>query len=89
MRLEPLAPIIPANFGGGGIDYIYYGLIMQEIERGDSGMRSTASVQSSLVMYTIHKFGTEEQKIKFLPKLASGEILGCFGLTEPDHGSDP
>ena len=62
---------------------------MQEIERGDSGVRSTASVQSSLVMYPIYKYGTEEQRKKFLPKLASGEFMGCFGLTEPDHGSNP
>ncbi len=82
-------PQIPEEYGGGGMDYISYGLIMQEIERGDSGMRSTASVQGSLVMYPIYKFGSEEQKKKFLPKLASGEMLGCFGLTEPDHGSNP
>ncbi|EIM75016.1 glutaryl-CoA dehydrogenase [Nitritalea halalkaliphila LW7] len=82
-------PQIPSAYGGGGMDYITYGLIMQEIERGDSGMRSTASVQGSLVMYPIYKFGSEEQKQKFLPKLASGEFLGCFGLTEPDHGSNP
>lgn len=82
-------PQIPSEYGGGGLDYISYGLIMQEIERGDSGMRSTASVQGSLVMYPIYKFGSEEQKKKFLPKLASGEMLGCFGLTEPDHGSNP
>ncbi|MCH7415561.1 acyl-CoA dehydrogenase family protein [Belliella sp. R4-6] len=82
-------PQIPSEYGGGGLDYISYGLIMQEIERGDSGMRSTASVQGSLVMYPIFKFGSEEQKKKFLPKLASGEMLGCFGLTEPDHGSNP
>jgi len=82
-------PSIPMEYGGGGMDNISYGLIMQEIERGDSGMRSTASVQGSLVMYPIFKFGTELQKQKFLPKLASGDILGCFGLTEPDHGSDP
>lgn len=82
-------PTIPHEYGGGGLDYISYGLIMQEIERGDSGMRSTASVQGSLVMYPIYKFGTEEQKKKYLPKLASGEWLGCFGLTEPDHGSNP
>lgn len=82
-------PQIPAEYGGGGLDYISYGLIMQEIERGDSGMRSTASVQGSLVMYPIYKFGSEEQRIKYLPKLASGEFLGCFGLTEPDHGSNP
>ncbi|MDN5213826.1 acyl-CoA dehydrogenase family protein [Fulvivirgaceae bacterium BMA12] len=82
-------PTIPQEYGGGGLDYISYGLIMQEIERGDSGMRSTASVQGSLVMYPIYKFGSEEQKKKYLPKLASGEFLGCFGLTEPDHGSNP
>ena len=82
-------PTIPQEYGGGGLDYIAYGLIMQEIERGDSGMRSTASVQGSLVMYPIYKFGSEEQRKKYLPKLASGEWLGCFGLTEPDHGSNP
>ncbi|MDE0561966.1 acyl-CoA dehydrogenase family protein [Algoriphagus sp. NF] len=82
-------PQIPEEYGGGGLDYIAYGLIMQEIERGDSGMRSTASVQGSLVMYPIYKFGSEEQRQKYLPKLASGEMLGCFGLTEPDHGSNP
>ncbi len=82
-------PTIPTEYGGGGMDYITYGLIMQEIERGDSGMRSTASVQSSLVMFPIFKYGSEEQKKKYLPKLAKGEWLGCFGLTEPDHGSNP
>jgi glutaryl-CoA dehydrogenase len=82
-------PTTPQAYGGGGLDYISYGLIMQEIERGDSGMRSTASVQGSLVMYPIYKFGSEEQRKKYLPKLASGEWLGCFGLTEPDHGSNP
>lgn len=82
-------PTIPQEYGGGGLDYISYGIIMQEIERGDSGMRSTASVQGSLVMYPIYKFGSEAQKKKYLPKLASGEWLGCFGLTEPDHGSNP
>ncbi len=82
-------PTIPTEYGGGGLDYISYGLIMQEIERGDSGMRSTASVQGSLVMYPIYKFGSETQRKKYLPKLASGEWLGCFGLTEPDHGSNP
>lgn len=82
-------PQIPVEYGGGGLDYIAYGIIMQEIERGDSGMRSTASVQGSLVMYPIYKFGSEEQRKKYLPKLASGEFLGCFGLTEPDHGSNP
>ena len=82
-------PTIPTEYGGGGMDYISYGLIMQEIERGDSGMRSTASVQGSLVMYPIYKFGSEAQRQKYLPKLASGEWLGCFGLTEPNHGSNP
>jgi glutaryl-CoA dehydrogenase len=82
-------PQIPAEYGGGGLDYISYGIAMQELERCDSGIRSTASVQGSLVMYPIHKFGSEEQKRKFLPKLGSGEMLGCFGLTEPDHGSNP
>jgi glutaryl-CoA dehydrogenase len=82
-------PTVPTEYGGGGLDYISYGLIMQEIERGDSGMRSTASVQGSLVMYPIYKFGSEAQRKKYLPKLASGEWLGCFGLTEPDHGSNP
>jgi glutaryl-CoA dehydrogenase len=82
-------PQLPAEYGCGGMDYIAYGLIMQEIERGDSGMRSTASVQGSLVMYPIYKFGNEEQRKKYLPKLASGDMLGCFGLTEPDHGSNP
>lgn len=82
-------PYIPAEYGGSGLDQISYGLIMQEIERGDSGIRSTASVQSSLVMYPIWKYGTEEQRKKYLPKLATGEYMGCFGLTEPDHGSDP
>ena len=82
-------PTIPQEYGGGGMDYISYGILMQEIERGDSGMRSTASVQGSLVMYPIYKFGSEAQRKKYLPKLASGEWLGCFGLTEPDHGSNP
>jgi len=82
-------PTIPTEYGGGGLDYISYGIIMQEIERGDSGMRSTASVQGSLVMYPIYKYGSEEQRKKYLPKLASGEWLGCFGLTEPDYGSNP
>ncbi len=80
---------LPAEYGCGGMDYTTYGIIMQELERCDSGIRSTASVQGSLVMYPIYKFGSEEQKRKFLPKLASGEMLGCFGLTEPDHGSNP
>jgi glutaryl-CoA dehydrogenase len=82
-------PYIPEEYGGAGLDQISYGLIMQEIERGDSGVRSTASVQSSLVMYPIWKYGNEEQRKKWLPKLASGEYMGCFGLTEPDHGSNP
>lgn len=80
---------IPEKYGGAGLDQISYGLIMQELERGDSAIRSAASVQSSLVMYPIYKFGTEEQKMKYLPKLATGEYIGAFGLTEPDHGSDP
>ena len=82
-------PTVPVEYGGGGLDYISYGIMMQELERGDSGVRSTASVQGSLVMFPIHAYGSEEQKKKYLPKLASGEWLGCFGLTEPDHGSDP
>ncbi|MBK99597.1 MAG: acyl-CoA dehydrogenase [Flavobacteriaceae bacterium] len=80
---------IPEEYGGAGLDHISYGLLMQEIERGDSGIRSTASVQSSLVMFPIWKYGSEDQKKKYLPKLASGEFMGCFGLTEPDHGSNP
>ncbi|MEQ9424604.1 MAG: acyl-CoA dehydrogenase family protein [Cyclobacteriaceae bacterium] len=88
-EIGAFGPTIPETYGGGGLDYISYGLIMQEIERGDSGMRSTASVQGSLVMYPIYKFGSEEQRMKYLPKLASGEWLGCFGLTEPDFGSNP
>ncbi|HCF63397.1 MAG TPA: acyl-CoA dehydrogenase [Chitinophagaceae bacterium] len=82
-------PTVPEQYGGGGLDYISYGLMMQELERGDSGVRSTASVQGSLVMYPIYAYGSEEQRMKYLPKLASGEWLGCFGLTEPNHGSDP
>lgn len=82
-------PQLPAEYGCGGLDYTTYGLIMQELERCDSGIRSTASVQGSLVMYPIYKFGSEEQKRKYLPKLAKGEWMGCFGLTEPDHGSNP
>ena len=82
-------PYIPAEYGGGGLDQISYGLIMQEVERGDSGVRSTASVQSSLVMYPIYTYGSEEQRKKYLPKLATGEMMGCFGLTEPNHGSNP
>ncbi len=82
-------PYIPQEYGGGGLDQIAYGIIMMELERGDSGLRSTASVQSSLVMYPIYAYGSEEQRKKYLPKLASGEWMGCFGLTEPDHGSNP
>ncbi len=82
-------PSIPAEYGGGGMDEIAYGIIMQELERGDSGIRSMASVQGSLVMYPIYKYGNEEQRKKYLPKLGSGEFIGCFGLTEPDHGSNP
>ena len=88
-QIGAFGPYIPEEFGGAGLDQISYGLIMQEIERGDSGVRSTASVQSSLVMYPIYKYGSEEQQKKYLPKLASGELLGCFGLTEPDYGSNP
>ena len=88
-EIGAFGPYIPQEYGGAGLDQISYGLIMQEIERGDSGIRSTASVQSSLVMYPIYKYGTEEQRKKYLPKLATGEMMGCFGLTEPDHGSNP
>ncbi|HOY41400.1 MAG TPA: acyl-CoA dehydrogenase family protein [Chitinophagales bacterium] len=88
-EIGAFGPHIPTEYGGGGLDAISYGLIMQELERGDSGIRSCASVQSSLVMYPIWKYGSEEQKQKFLPKLAKGEYLGSFGLTEPNHGSDP
>jgi glutaryl-CoA dehydrogenase len=88
-EIGAFGPYIPTKYGGQGLDQISYGLIMQEIERGDSGMRSTASVQSSLVMYPIYKYGSEEQRMKYLPKLATGEMMGCFGLTEPDSGSDP
>ncbi len=82
-------PALPVEYGCGGLDQISYGLIMQELERCDSGIRSTASVQGSLVMYPIYKYGSEEQRHKYLPKLAKGEWMGCFGLTEPDHGSNP
>ncbi len=82
-------PSIPVEYGGGGMDEMAYGVIMQELERGDSGVRSMASVQTSLVMYPIHRYGTEEHRQKYLPKLATGEIIGCFGLTEPNHGSNP
>ena len=88
-EIGAFGPYIPEEYGGAGLDQISYGLIMQEIERGDSGVRSTASVQSSLVMYPIYAYGTEEQRKKYLPKLASGEWMGCFGLTEPNHGSNP
>ncbi|SFB70476.1 glutaryl-CoA dehydrogenase [Zunongwangia mangrovi] len=88
-EIGAFGPYIPADYGGAGLDQISYGLMMQEIERGDSGIRSTASVQSSLVMYPIFAYGSEEQKKKLLPKLASGEMIGCFGLTEPDFGSNP
>jgi glutaryl-CoA dehydrogenase len=88
-QLGCFGPTIPESYGGGGLDYISYGLMMQELERGDSGVRSTASVQGSLVMFPIHTYGSEELKMRMLPKLASGEWLGCFGLTEPDHGSNP
>ncbi len=88
-QIGAFGPTIPSEYGGGGLDYISYGLMMQEIERGDSGMRSTVSVQSSLVMYPIWAFGTEAQKQKYLPRLATGELVGCFGLTEANHGSNP
>lgn len=88
-EIGAFGPYIPQEYGGAGLDHISYGLIMQEIERGDSGIRSTASVQSSLVMYPIYAYGTEEQRKKYLPKLATGELMGCFGLTEPDFGSNP
>lgn len=88
-ELGLLGPTIPEQYGGPGLNYVAYGLIAREVERVDSGYRSMASVQSSLVMVPIHEFGTEAQKQKYLPKLASGEFIGCFGLTEPDHGSDP
>jgi glutaryl-CoA dehydrogenase len=88
-ELGCFGPTVPVEYGGGGLDYISYGLMMQELERGDSGVRSTASVQGSLVMFPIYAYGNEAQRKKYLPKLASGEWLGCFGLTEPNHGSDP
>lgn len=88
-ELGALGPYIPQEYGGAGLDHISYGLIMTELERGDSSIRSAASVQSSLVMYPIHAFGSEGQKQKYLPKLATAELTGCFGLTEPNHGSDP
>ena len=88
-EIGAFGPSLPAKYGCGGMDEISYGIIMQELERGDSGIRSMASVQGSLVMYPIYKYGSEEQRMKYLPKLASGELIGCFGLTEPDHGSNP
>lgn len=88
-EIGAFGPSIPVEYGGGGMDEMAYGIIMQELERGDSGIRSMASVQTSLVMYPIFRYGTEEQKQKYLPKLATGEMIGCFGLTEPDHGSNP
>jgi glutaryl-CoA dehydrogenase len=88
-EIGAFGPYIPAAYGGPGLDQIAYGIIMMELERGDSGLRSTASVQSSLVMYPIFTYGSEEQKKKYLPLLASGEMMGCFGLTEPDYGSNP
>ena len=88
-EIGAFGPYIPVEYGGAGLDQISYGLIMQEIERGDSGIRSTASVQSSLVMYPIFTYGSDEQRKKYLPKLATGEMMGCFGLTEPDFGSNP
>ncbi len=88
-EIGAFGPSLPAEYGGGGMDETAYGIIMQELERGDSGIRSMASVQGSLVMYPIFKYGSEEQRQKYLPKLGSGELIGCFGLTEPDHGSNP
>lgn len=88
-QIGAFGPTLPIEYGGGGLDQISYGLMIQEIERGDSAMRSTVSVQSSLVMYPIYAFGSDEQKAKYLPRLAKGELIGCFGLTEANHGSDP
>ncbi|HEV8691775.1 MAG TPA: acyl-CoA dehydrogenase family protein, partial [Ideonella sp.] len=88
-ELGLLGPTIPEQYGGAGLNYVCYGLVAREVERVDSGYRSMMSVQSSLVMVPINEFGTEAQKQKFLPKLATGEFIGCFGLTEPGHGSDP
>ena len=88
-ELGLLGPTIPEAYGGAGLNYVCYGLVAREVERVDSGYRSMMSVQSSLVMVPINEFGTEAQKQKYLPKLATGETIGCFGLTEPNHGSDP
>ncbi|MBU6331066.1 MAG: acyl-CoA dehydrogenase family protein, partial [Bacteroidetes bacterium] len=88
-EIGAFGPSLPSEYGCGGLDQISYGLIMQELERCDSGIRSTASVQGSLVMFPIYAYGSEEQKRRFLPKLATGELMGCFGLTEPDFGSNP
>lgn len=88
-EIGAFGPSLPVEYGGGGMDEMAYGVIMQELERGDSGVRSMASVQGSLVMYPIYRFGSEAQRMKYLPKLGSGEYIGCFGLTEPDHGSNP
>ncbi|MBZ0241707.1 MAG: acyl-CoA dehydrogenase family protein, partial [Bacteroidales bacterium] len=88
-QLGAFGPYLPEKYGCAGLDHTAYGLIMQELERGDSGIRSAASVQSSLVMYPVFAFGSEEQRLKYLPLLAKGELIGCFGLTEPNHGSNP
>ncbi|MEM7039869.1 MAG: acyl-CoA dehydrogenase family protein, partial [Bacteroidota bacterium] len=88
-ELQIFGPSLPVEYGCAGMDNIAYGVIMQEVERADSGLRSMVSVQGSLVMYPIYKYGSEEQRRKYLPKLATGEYMGCFGLTEPDHGSNP
>ncbi len=88
-ELGLLGPTIPEEYGGAGVNHVAYGLAAYEIEAIDSGYRSAMSVQSSLVMHPIHAFGTEDQKQRFLPRLASGEMIGCFGLTEPDYGSAP
>ncbi|MBK8641019.1 MAG: acyl-CoA dehydrogenase family protein [Saprospiraceae bacterium] len=88
-EIGAFGPSLPVEYGGGGMDEIAYGIIMQELERGDSGLRSMASVQGSLVMYPIYRFASEDQKKKYLPKLGAGELIGCFGLTEPDFGSNP
>ncbi|MGB1356921.1 MAG: acyl-CoA dehydrogenase family protein, partial [Candidatus Puniceispirillaceae bacterium] len=88
-ELGLLGPTIPHEYGGAGVNHVSYGLAAYEIEAIDSGYRSAMSVQSSLVMHPIHQFGTEDQKQRFLPRLATAELIGCFGLTEPDYGSDP